>query len=332
MEAVMGGVRVAVIGCGYWGRNLVRNFEALGGLSLVCDATEAGRGLAAKLAPAARVCDDVAAAFESEVDGVVIATPAATHAELVSQAVAAGKDVFVEKPMAMTAAEGRQLVLAAAQRDRILMVGHLLEYHPAFLTLLELVRAGTLGELQAIVSTRRNFGKVARDVNVLWSLNPHDVAMVLRLMGALPVSVSATGGAFVRPHLEDIVTAGLTFKSGAFAQINSCWLSPVKEQSLTVIGDQASVTHDDVAKELTLYENQVEVTADDLSVLHKGASRALEVPGGEPLRAECAAFLEAIATRVPPITDGESGQRVLAVLQAAQESLGGRGAPVVPQA
>ncbi len=320
-------MRVAVIGCGYWGKNLVRNFQALGALARICDVTEAGRKLAAELAPGIDVADEPAAAFGADIDGVAIATPAATHSELVTAALEAGKDVFVEKPMAMTAEEGAALVAVSERTGRILMVGHLLEYHPAILKMVELVRGGEVGAVRAVLSSRISFGKVARDVNVLWSFAPHDVAVVLRLMDRMPSAVSATGAAWARPGLADIVTVGLGFEDGRYAQINTSWLHPRKEQRLVVIGDSRTATYDDVTKELLLYDNRVEIDAHDQSILHRGEGRPVEFAGEEPLRRECQAFLTAIETRTPPITDARSGQRVLTVLQAAQRSLERGGTP-----
>jgi predicted dehydrogenase len=321
-------VRVSVIGCGYWGKNLVRNFQALGALGQICDVTESGRALAAELAPGVPVADDPQAALDSDADGVVIATPAETHAGLIHRALEAGKDVFVEKPMALTAEEGAGLVAASERTGKILMVGHLLEYHPAILRMVEMVRGGELGALRAVVSSRISFGKVSRDVNVLWSFAPHDVAVVLRLLGSLPSAVSATGAAWVRPGLADVVSVGLSYADGRYAQIHTSWLHPKKEQRLVVIGESRTATYDDVTKEFLVYDNQVEVDANDQSVLRKGECRAVEVAGDEPLRLECQAFLTAIETRTPPITDAPSGQRVLTVLQAAQDSLAWGGAPV----
>ena len=177
-------VKIAVVGCGYWGKNLVRNFNQLGTLSIVCDTTPSGRATAADLAPQATIVEDIQQVFETEVSGLVIATPAETHYNLVRQALTAGKDVFVEKPLALTYEQGVHLVRLAEEYNRILMVGHVLEYHPAVVKLFTLVRNGELGKVRYIYSNRLSLGKIRREENILWSFAPHDVAVILRLIRA----------------------------------------------------------------------------------------------------------------------------------------------------
>ncbi len=191
-------MQVAVIGCGYWGKNLVRNFDELGVLHTVCDMTEQGRATARTLAPACTITARLDDVFGNrQIDGVVIATPAETHFSLVMQALQAGKDVFVEKPLALTYEEGAELVRMAHTMQRILMVGHVLEYHPAIVTLRQLIDQGELGKIHYIYSNRLSLGKVRREENILWSFAPHDVAIILRLIGSLPFEVVACGGAYV---------------------------------------------------------------------------------------------------------------------------------------
>ncbi len=319
--------RVAVIGCGYWGKNLVRNFKELGTLALVADVTEAGRQTAASLAPGIPVVDELQAALASDTEGVVISTPAETHFELVREALLAGKDVFVEKPLALRAEEGAELVRLAEAGGRILMVGHVLEYHPAIVRLSELVRAGELGKVQYIYSNRLSLGKVRREENILWSFAPHDVAIILRLMGSMPLQVVATGGAYVQPNIADVTVTNLLFDNGVRAHIHVSWLHPFKEQRLVVIGSRKMASFDDVAKQLVLYDQRVEVEKGQ-PVPIKGDGEQVAFAKDEPLRLECKAFLQAIASRVPPLTDGRSGQRVLQVLGAAQRSLMLNGEPV----
>jgi len=314
---------VAVIGCGYWGKNLVRNFYHLGALAMVCDSTEAGRAAAMQIAPNVPV---VASLDEVTTGAVVIATPAATHYEIARHALETGRDVFVEKPLALTYAQGARLVQIAREQRRILMVGHVLEYHPAVVRLIEMVRNGDLGVIHYIYSNRLSLGKVRREENILWSFAPHDIAVILRLLGAMPVQVSAAGGNYVQPNIADVTVTNLLFDNGVRAHIHVSWLHPFKEQRLVVIGSQKMASFDDVAKELVLYDQRVEVREGE-PVPVRGAGERVPFDPTEPLRLECEAFLRALITREPPLTDGESGLRVLRVLQAAQRSLVANGEP-----
>ena len=319
--------RVAVVGCGYWGKNLVRNFHQLGALDLVVDATDEGRARAQALASQVPVAASLEDALAAPVAGVVIATPAVTHYELARAALLADKDVFVEKPMALTYEQGRELVLLARARERILMVGHVLEYHPAIERLLALVREGHLGKIRYIYSHRLSLGKIRREENILWSFAPHDIAVILRLMGGMPFQVSATGGAYVQPNIADVTVTNLLFDNGVRAHIFVSWLHPFKEQRLVVIGSKKMASFDDVSKRLVLYDQRVEWREGQPEPV-KGEGELVPFPETEPLRLEAQAFLEAIRTRRPPITHGESGLRVLRVLQAAQRSLITNGEPV----
>jgi predicted dehydrogenase len=319
--------KVAVIGCGAWGKNLVRNFSALGVLAMVCDPTPTGRATAQELAPQAEVVSSLEAALCTPVVGVIIATPAETHYDLVKQALEAGKDVFVEKPLALTYEQGAHLVHLAEASERILMVGHVLEYHPAILRLYSLVQRGALGKVYYIYSNRLSLGKVRREENILWSFAPHDVAVILRLMGSLPFQVAAYGGSYVQPNIADVTVTQLLFDNGVRAHIHVSWLHPFKEQRLVVVGSQQMASFDDVAKRLVLYDQRVEVKAGE-PVPIQGRGEAVPFASDEPLRLECQAFLEALHTRRAPVTDGPSGLRVLKVLQAAQRSLIMNGEPV----
>lgn len=321
-------MQVAVIGCGYWGKNLVRNFAELGVLNTVCDMTEQGRVTAHTLAPACTITARLEDVFGNrQIDGVVIATPAETHFSLVMQALQAGKDVFVEKPLALTYEEGAELVRMAHTMQRILMVGHVLEYHPAIVTLRQLIAQGELGKIQYIYSNRLSLGKVRREENILWSFAPHDVAIILRLIGSLPFEVVACGGAYVQPNIADVTVTNLLFDNGVRAHIHVSWLHPFKEQRLVVIGSQRMASFDDVNKRLVLYDQRVEwQEGQPVPIRHEGTP--VEYASNEPLRLECQAFLDAMTTRQPPLTDGQSGLRVLRVLQAAQRSLVTNGQPV----
>lgn len=319
--------RVAVIGCGHWGKNLVRNFHRLGALKSIVEVTPAGRKIAAELAPEAEIGDDFEAILRSEVAGIVLATPAATHFEMASRALEAGKHVFVEKPLALTYRDGAELVRLAAERGRILMVGHVLEYHPGIRRLNDLIRDGELGEIRYIYSNRLSLGKIRREENILWSFAPHDIAVILRLVGEMPVRVIACGGNYLQPNIADVTVTNLLFPNGIQAHIHVSWLHPFKEQRLVVIGSRKMASFDDVARELVLYDQRVEVQ-DGEPVPIKGEGQLVSYGADEPLRLECEAFLGAMLSGQSPLTDGVSGLRVLEVLQAAQESLLDHGNPV----
>lgn len=319
--------QVAVVGCGYWGKNLVRNFAQLGALQMVCDATQAGRDLAGMIAPQAEIAEEMSSALAASVQGVVIATPAETHYALAMQALEAGKDLLCEKPLALTVEQGAEMVRFAQEQERILMVGHVLEYHPGIVRLLGLVRDGDLGQVHYVYSNRVSLGKVRREENILWSFAPHDVAVILRMMGNMPFQVVACGGSYLQPNIADVTVTHLLFDNGVRAHIHVSWLHPFKEQRLVVIGSSKMASFDDVAKRLVLYDQHVEVEkGQPVPVSGDGEEIAFDL--SEPLRLECQAFLSAMATREPPLTDGVSGLRVLKVLQAAQRSLVMNGQPV----
>lgn len=294
---------------------------------MVCDPTMMGRDTARRIVPKAEIVENFEDLLSSEVAGIVIATPAVTHYELTKQALEAGKDVFVEKPLALTFEQGAELVRIAARGGNVLMVGHVLEYHPAIKRLLDMVRAGELGRLRYISSNRLNLGKVRREENILWSFAPHDIAIILRLMESMPFQVSAYGGSYVQPNVADVTVTHLLFDNGVRAHIYVSWLHPFKEQRLVIVGSEKMASFDDVTKELILYDQRVEIQ-EGQPVPIKGQGVAVGFVKDEPLSLECQAFLEAITTRRPPLTDGASGLRVLQVLQAAQRSLVTNGEPV----
>lgn len=312
--------KVAVVGCGYWGKNLVRNFLELGALAYICDDTEAGRSRAREIAPGVPALHEFQDLTTADVDGVVIATPAETHYTLAMQALLASKDVFVEKPLALTYEQGEALVGLAQERSQILMVGHVLEYHPAIARLVGMVHSGDLGRIRYIYSNRLSLGKVRREENILWSFAPHDIAIILRLMGSMPMQVSACGGAYVQANIADVTVTNLLFDNGVRAHIHVSWLHPFKEQRLVVVGSKKMATYCDVTKRLVLYDQRVEWKEGE-PVPVKNDGQNVPFPPGEPLRVECQAFLDSIDSRQPPLTDGYSGLEVLKVLQGAQRSL-----------
>ena len=319
----------ALIGCGYWGKNLARNFAQLNALSLICDPAESGREHAVKTAPDCAFTADLDKVLRAgDIPAVVVATPAETHFHVVRQCLEADKDVLVEKPLALTYNEGAQLVRLAEQRRRILMVGHVLEYNPGILRLRELIAAGELGKVRYIYSNRLSLGKIRREENILWSFAPHDIAIILRLIGQMPFEVSACGGAYLQANIPDVTVTNLLFDNGVRAHIFVSWLHPFKEQRLVVIGSRKMASFDDVNKELVLYDQRLELDDGGPPTPIVGHGQEVAYADSEPLRVECQAFLDAIATRTPPLTDGASGLRVLRVLQMAQRSVITNGARV----
>jgi predicted dehydrogenase len=323
--------RLALIGCGYWGKNLVRNFRSLGALASVCDPTPSGRELARDIAPEVSIYGNIEEVLsDAELSAVAIATPAETHPELAELCLRAGKDVFVEKPMALTAAEGEVMKTVAEESGRVLMVGHLLEYHPAIRKLRELIDAGELGKVNYVYSNRLNFGKVRTEENALWSFAPHDVAVILRLFGGSPSEVTACGGSYLTPALADVTVSCLRFADGRRAHVFVSWLHPFKEQRLVVVGDEKMAVFDDVAPhedKLILYPNRVDFE-DRLPVLRKEDAQPVDFSLEEPLRLECEHFLNRVRDRQRPLTDATSGIAVLQVLEACQSSLENHGTPV----
>jgi predicted dehydrogenase len=322
--------RIAVVGAGYWGVNHVRNFYELGELEMVCDSSKASAERIAAKFPGVRIESELRSALEDEnVRGVVIATPAETHYEMAAAVIEAGKDVLVEKPLTLDVVDGERLVKLAKQRGAILMVGHLLEYHPAVLRLRQLISSGEIGELQYIYSTRLNLGKVRREENILWSFAPHDIAIILRLVDQWPNRIAATGAAYLQPSIADVTVTNIEFPTGVRAHIFVSWLHPYKEQRLVVVGSKRMAVFDDVRRDgkLVVYDQGVEFVNGE-PIARKGDGVAEQIEAAEPLRRQCLEFLDCIQTRRPPLTDGQSGLRVLKVLDAAERSLVAGGAPV----
>ena len=313
--------KVALLGCGYWGKNLARNFHSLRALSCVCDPSEAGRATANEIAGGVQTTDQFQQVFaDSKIEAVAIATPAPTHFELAAMALRAGKDVFVEKPMTLCADKADQLHELAREQQRVLMVGHLMEYHPAVQHLREAIAGGEFGEVRYLISNRLNFGIVRTAENAWWSLAPHDISVILRLMGELPESLTCHGGSFVTDGVNDLANAQLQFSAGRQAQIAVSWLHPVKERKLFVIGSERSAIFDDTAKSLTII-NQQDYVNNGVPELNDQGSKAVVLPVGEPLQRECQHFLECVKTRATPLTDGSSGAAVVRVLEAGQRSI-----------
>jgi UDP-2-acetamido-3-amino-2,3-dideoxy-glucuronate N-acetyltransferase len=314
---------VAVIGAGDWGRNLIRNFQALGALAAVCDREPDRLREWADGHPRCPTVLDPAGVFrDPSIDAVAIATPAESHGRLVAEALAAGKDVLVEKPLCLSPEMGERLVAEAGERGRVLMVGHLLWYHPAVLRLKDLVDSGELGQLRYIYSNRVNLGKIRREENILWSFAPHDVSVILGLLREQPARVQAQGSPSLPERNVDVTVSLLSFPSGVKAHIFVSWLHPYKEQKLIVVGDRQMAVFDDVEPrdKLLLYPYSID-WRNQLPVPRRAEALAVPFESEEPLRAECRHFLTCIQTRERPRTDGEEGLRVLRVLQRCQQAL-----------
>lgn len=314
---------VAVVGSGYWGSNLVRVFHELNALAVVCDHDEESLNRVKQKFP------DVAVdhRFEnllrpSSPAALVIATPAETHHRLCREALVAGKDVFVEKPLALKPEDGQELIQLAKAKGRLLMVGHILLYHPAIVKLKELVASGELGRIQYIYSNRLNLGKIRREENILWSFAPHDISVILMLLGEMPTEISAHGGCYLHSSIQDVTVSTLAFRSGVRAHMFVSWLHPFKEQKLVVVGERQMAVFDDLESKdkLSLYSHQIE-WVERVPIPHKADAKAVAVDSAEPLKEECRAFLHALASREDPPSSGAQGLRVLQVLDACQRSL-----------
>ena len=328
---IINDTKIALVGCGYWGKNLCRNFYGLGALASVVDATESGQSTAQSIAPDILITEKFEDILgDDQIQGIALATPAETHADLAIKAMRAGKDVFVEKPMALSIRDAEAMHTVANETSRILMVGHLLEYHPAVLKLRKLINLGELGKINYIYSNRLNFGKVRTEENALWSFAPHDVAVILRLLGQSPIEVSASGGAYLTKGIADVTVSNFKFADNSRAHIFVSWLHPYKEQRLVVIGDKKMAIFNDVnpfGEKLCIYPQSVEFDG-ALPILKKEDTQLIEHSDTEPLREECAHFLDCIKTRNTPLTDAQSGIEVLKVLHACQDSIEKNGVPI----
>jgi UDP-2-acetamido-3-amino-2,3-dideoxy-glucuronate N-acetyltransferase len=330
----MSGINIALLGCGAWGKNHVRIWSELGHLRVVCDTDETRFNDLRIQYPGVETSLDIEAVLSHEdISGVVIATPAPTHATLALRALEAGKDVLVEKPMALTVAEGERLVEIAQRLNRILMVGHVLEYHPAVKKLGLLIAEGALGRIRYVYSNRLSMGRIRTEENALWSFAPHDVAIMLRLMGSGPDQLACHGGAYVNHGVADVTMTNLRFPGNVFGHIFVSWLHPFKEHRFVVVGDKQMAVFDDTRawpEKLALYPHRVDWVGGQMPVAHKAEAALEPLEEVEPLRVECVEFAKCIVSRERPLTDGRSGVDVLRILAAAQDSLEHEGRTVNP--
>ena len=306
---------IAVVGCGHWGKNLVRNFFELDALYAVCDPNEE---------IAKRYADQYSARNESfseviknnNIEGVVLAVPAPLHASMATAAMNSGKHVFVEKPLAMNQAEADLMIAAARKNNVSLMVGHLLQYHPVFVAVRNMVQSGRIGDLQYLYSNRLSYGKLRSEENVIWSFAPHDISMILSLVEQEPNSVKTESAVILQNDIADAATIHIEFPSGIKAHISVSWFHPYKEQKLVVIGNNGMLVFDDTkpwAEKLALYRHVLDLSQKP-PILEKGGLEYIDVSKSEPLRNECLHFIDVVSGNRSPITDGEEGLRVLRVL------------------
>ncbi len=317
---------LALVGAGYWGKNLARNFNALGALHTLCDRSPEILGSYGADYAAVRKTDSFDSVLaDGAVTKLVVATPAGTHFRLARAALLAGKDVFVEKPLCLDIAEAEELVAIAERANRLLMVGHLLQYHPCVIVIRRLIAAGDLGRLQYVVSNRLNLGKIRQEENALWSFAPHDISVILSLVGGeLPDQVRCCGESYLTPGVADTTLTTLRFPGKIRAHLHVSWLNPFKEQKLTVVGSRGMVVFDDTkpwAEKLVLHRDYLNWSEGRVPTPSRAEGALLSVKEDEPLRQECMHFLDCCGSRATPLTDGREGLRVLRVLKAAQSSL-----------
>lgn len=336
-QAVAGpatGRSIGLIGLGAWGKNILRNLDELGALRTACDNDAEALAAWKKKTPGVRFTSDPEDIFgDAAIKAVAIAAPSPWHYSLAKRALLAGKDVFVEKPMALTFREGEELVETARREGRILMVGHILQYHPAVVKLKQMVAAGELGRIEYLYSNRLNIGTLRTEENIWWSFAPHDISIILSILGAEPTRIHAFGGDFLRKGNYDTTLVDMDFPTGVKAHIFVSWLHPFKEQKLVVVGSRGMAVFDDTSEnKLFLYPHRIEWQDGKVPLAHKAEYTVVPLEKAEPLKVELSHFLDCVATRKRPRTDGEEGLRVTSVLERAQDYLAahaGRGAEPV---
>ncbi len=332
-------VRVGVVGLGYWGPNLARNFDRLPGAELAycCDLDASNLDKARSLYPNTTVTNDYAQLLaDDSLDAIVVATSVPTHYALGKKSLEAGKHTFIEKPIALKAADAEDLLATAEDYGVKLMVGHLLEYHPAVAKMKELIDSGELGKVYYAYANRLNLGKVRTDENALWSFGPHDISVLNYLTGDEPVEVSARGECYLQDEVEDVVFGYIKYKSGVVGHLHVSWLDPHKSRKITVVGEKKMVVFDDMESErkITVYDKGATTTRTkfetygEFVTLHFGDIHIPKIGNDEPLRIECQHFVDCINDDARPRSDGHDALNVVKVLDAMEVSLREGGRPV----
>ncbi len=332
-------VGVGVIGCGYWGPNLVRNFRSLPGCCLrkVCDLNKDRREHMRSVYPDVECVSDYQLLLnDSELQAIIIATPVKHHFSLAKASLLAGKHTLIEKPMASCSAQCEELIEIAARKGLVLMVGHTFLYSAAVRKIEEIIKTGDIGDIQYINARRLNLGLFQQDINVAWDLAPHDISIILHILGEYPVAVNCQGNAHVTPHIEDVTNMSLSFRCNRFATIQSSWLEPRKVREMTIVGTRQMIVYDDLEtlEKIRVYDVRVErpphydTFAEFLYSYHYGGSYSPHLKQEEPLKTECQHFLDCITDGSEPLSSGHDGMKLVKILEAASLSLKARGAPV----
>jgi len=332
-------INIAVVGCGYWGPNLIRNFYALSGCRVVkiCDSNRERLEHVGRIYPSSQLVEDFASILnDPAIDAAAIVTPVHTHFSLARQSLLAGKHTFIEKPMATSVTECRELIDIAKRGSLVLMVGHTFVYNPTVRKIKELVESGELGEIMYISSRRLNLGLFQYDINVAWDLAPHDISIILFILGKDPISVNCQGKAHIRPGIEDVTNITLNYENGGFAMIHSSWIDPKKVREITIVGSKKMLVYDDnePLEKIKIYDKRVEnpphydTFAEFHYSYHYGDMHAPYIKQVEPLKVECQSFLDSIRDGISCESSGEAGLRVVQILEAATRSLKNDGLPV----
>ena len=331
--------KVGVVGCGYWGPNLIRNFNSLPNCDLkaVCDVSSERLDHMKSLYPNVEGFTDFDQFLrDADLDAVVVATPVKYHHPLAKAALLAGKHTLIEKPMASSSAECEELIEIANKNGLALMVGHTFLYSSPIQKIVEIVQSGEMGEIRYINSQRLNLGLFQKDINVAWDLAPHDISIILHILGQTPEVVNCQGNAHITPGIEDVTNMSLTFSEDRFATIQSSWLEPRKVRQMTIVGTQRMIVYDDIQpmEKIRVYDTRVErpphydTFGEFHYSYHYGDSHIPRIPQGEPLKALCQHFVECIVEGKTPLTCGQKGLELVKILEASSQSLAGAGAPV----
>jgi len=337
----MKALNIGVIGCGYWGPNLIRNFIEIPDAEVVAVADlDEGRlaSVTARYPQVLIATQDYQQLFQIDLNAVVISTPPSTHFQIAMDCLEHGLHVLVEKPLTLKSSEAIKLIETAKKKRRILMVGHTFEFNPAVHTLKEIIAKGELGSVHHIDAVRANLGLFQSDLNVLWDLAPHDISILIYILGQLPAMVSAQGMACIHPHLEDVAYMTLEFPDNIMANIRTSWLDPVKTRRITVVGSEKMLIYDDVSpsEKIKIFDigvkpNKRKNSDEPLQFDYKrGGVTIPQIQGSEPLRMECTHFLSCIRENTKPLTSGESGLNIVQIIESAQHSLlnGGVSVPI----